>query len=153
MYFAAIILLMLVLPGVSVAAEALREPGSADLVWLIGKWFTFWAVGVRLFSAGLTQSLGPQYSARSIFDIKDQSALAIVREVGFGNLAIGSLGLASLVKPGWLVPAAVAGGLFFGLAGLGHLFRERRNFKEQVALISDLVIFLLLAIFVAAEMI
>jgi hypothetical protein len=41
MYFAAVILLMLVLPAVSVAIEALRTPGGADLMALIGKWFTF----------------------------------------------------------------------------------------------------------------
>lgn len=152
MYFASIILLMVVLPAASVGAEALHGSGGPDVVELIGKWFTFWAVGVRLFSAGVTQSFGPQFTARSIFDIKDQSALALVREVGFGNLAIGALGLATLVKPGWLVPAAVAGGLYFGLAGLGHLFRPRRNFKEQVALISDLAIFFLLAVFVAQQL-
>jgi hypothetical protein len=116
MYFAAVILLMLVLPAVSVAIEALRTPGGADLMALVGKWFTFWAVGARLFLAGATQSLRPQFTAQSISDIKDQGALAIVREVGFGNLAIGALGLASLVRPDWVVPAAIAGGLYYGLA-------------------------------------
>jgi len=41
MYLAAVILLMLVLPAASVAIEALRTPGAADLMALIGKWFTF----------------------------------------------------------------------------------------------------------------
>ena len=44
MYLAAVILLMLVLPAASVAIEALRTPGAADLMALIGKWFTFGAV-------------------------------------------------------------------------------------------------------------
>src|SRR5690242_1106947 len=112
MYLAAVILLMHVLPAVSVALEALRTPGGADLMALIGKWFTFWAVGARLFLAGVTQSLRPKFDAQSIFDIKDQGALAIVREVGFGNLAIGALELASLIKPHWVAPAAIAGGLY-----------------------------------------
>lgn len=151
MYLAALILMMFVLPAASVVVEALRASGAPDLVWLIGKWFTFWAVGVRLFSAGITQSFGPQFTARSIFDVKDPGALAIVREVGFGNLAIGALGLASLIRPGWIVPTAITGGLYFGLAGLGHLYRANRNFKEQVALVSDFAIFLVLAIFVATQ--
>jgi hypothetical protein len=151
MYLAAVILLMLVLPAVSVALEALRTPGGADLMALIGKWFTFWAVGARLFLAGVTQSLRPKFTAQSIFDIKDQGALAIVREVGFGNLAIGALGLASLIKPHWVAPAAIAGGLYYGLAGLGHLFRPNRSFKEQTALVSDLAIFVLLAVFIASR--
>jgi hypothetical protein len=97
------------------------------------------------------QTLRPQFTAQSIFDIKDESALAIVREVGFGNLAMGTLGLASLIKPDWVVPAALVGGLYYGLAGLGHAFRETRNLKEQIALVSDLAIFALLAVFVASR--
>ena len=50
-------------------------------------------------------------------------------------------GLASLIRPEWVVPAAIAGGLYYGLAGLGHLFRPNRNLKEQAALVSDLAIF------------
>jgi hypothetical protein len=151
MYFTAVLFLMLVLPAASVAVEALRAPGAADLMLLIGKWFTFWAVGVRLFLAGVMQALRPEFTARSIFDIKDESALAVVREIGFGNLAMGTLGLASLAKPGWIVPAAVAGGLYYGLAGIGHVFRKTRNLKEQIALVSDLAIFALLAAFVASR--
>jgi uncharacterized protein DUF6790 len=151
MYLGAIILLMLVLPAASVAVEALRQPGAADLMLLIGKWLTFWAVGVRLFSAGVMQSFRPQFTAESIFDLNDQDALGIVREVGFGNLAMGALGLASLIKPEWIVPAAIVGGLYYGLAGLGHLLRKTRNFKEQTALVSDLAIFVLLAAFVASR--
>jgi NhaP-type Na+/H+ or K+/H+ antiporter len=99
----------------------------------------------------VTQTFRPQFTAQSIFEITDQGALAIVREVGFANLAMGALGLASLFKPGWVVPAAIVGGLYYGLAGLGHLMRKTRNFKEQTALVSDLAIFVLLAAFVASR--
>jgi hypothetical protein len=64
---------------------------------------------------------------------------------------MGTLGLLSLAHASWVVPAAIVGGLYCGLAGLGHLVREGRNFKEQTALVSDLLIFLLLAGFVASR--
>lgn len=150
MYLLAIVLLMIVLPAASIALEAMRSP-DPDLMWLAGKWFTFWAVGARLFLAGMMQTLRPQITAQSIFRISNKAALAIVREVGFGNLAIGTVGLASVTKPEWIVPAAIAGGLYYGLAGLGHVSRRGRNLKEQVALVTDLAIFLLLAVFVAAR--
>jgi hypothetical protein len=151
MYLIAILLLMLVLPVVSVVTEALASSGLPDLMLLIGKWFTFWAVGVRLFTAGIMQVFRPQFTAQSIFHIKDQAAFGIVREVGFGNLAIGTLGLLSLAKPEWIIPTAIVGGLFYGLAGVGHFLRKERNFKEQVALVSDLAIFILLAVFVGVR--
>lgn len=152
MYLGAIILLMLVLPLISVAAQAQMLPDVGALMGLIGKWFTFWGVGVRLFLAGLSQVFRPRFTAEDIFGIGDPGALAIVREVGFGNLAIGTLGLLSLFFPDFLLPAAIAGGLFYGLAGLGHLARKDRNLKEQVALVSDFGIFLVLAAFVASRL-
>ena len=73
--------------------------------------------------------------------------------VGFGNLAMGTLGILSLFVPEFLLPAAIVGGLFFGLAGLGHLMRKDRNVKEQVAFVSELAMFALLAGFVASRLV
>jgi len=152
MYFISVLLLLLVIPAVSVVSEAMHIGVGADIMWLIGKWFVFWGCGVRLLVAGIMQTFRPEFTAKSIFDIDAPAAHAIVREVGFGNLAMGTLGLASLAMPAWVVPAAVVGGLYYGLAGLGHAFRKG-NFKEQVALWSDLIIFLLLAAFVADRLV
>jgi hypothetical protein len=149
MYVVFVVLLLFVLPSGCVAVEALWRHGEADIVLLIGKWFVFWAVGVRLFIAGVRQVVQPQFTAESIFDAKDEASSAIVREIGFSNLAMGVLGLLTLVRPSWLVPGAIVGGLFYGLAGLGHAARGKRNSKEQVALVSDLLMFVLLGAFVA----
>jgi hypothetical protein len=151
MYLVSVVVLLLVFPAGCVVAEALWAGGAADVMLLVGKWFVFWAVGVRLFIAGIRQVAQPQFTAESIFAIKDRASFAIVREVGFGNLSMGTLGLLSFVKSGWLVPAAIVGGLYYGLAGLGHLVRGHRNFAGQTALISDLFIFVVLGVFVASR--
>ena len=150
MYLVSIILLLFVLPTACVVVDVLWA-GGADLLLLIGKWFVFWAVGVRLFIAGLRQVVQPRFTSESIFESKDPAAFAIVREVGFGNLSMGTLGLASLAKSGFLVPAALVGGLYYGLAGAGHLLRGGRNFAGQTAMISDLFMFVVLAVFVASR--
>lgn len=150
MYLASIVLLLFVLPAGCVIGQMLWFGGAADVMLLVGKWFVFWAVGVRLFIAGVRQVAQPQFTAESIFEIKDRAALGIVRELGFANLSTGTLGLASLAVPAWVVPAAIVGGLFYGLAALGHAFRGKRNFKEQTALISDIFAFVILAVFVAS---
>jgi hypothetical protein len=150
MYFISILLLLLVLPAASILVEMLYS-AHTDTMWLIGKWFVFWACGVRLVIAGLMQTLKPEFTAKSIFDIDAPAAHAIVREVGFGNIAMGTLGLASLFEPSWVVPAAIAGGIYYGLAGLGHLFRQG-NLQERVALWSDLAIFALLAVFAVSRL-
>jgi hypothetical protein len=65
---------------------------------------------------------------------------------------MGAAGLLSLALPSWLPAAAFVGGLYYGLAGLGHAVKPERNGNEQVALISDLLICLLLMAFVAAHL-
>lgn len=151
MYVASIIVLLFVLPALSVVVDALWLGGSADLVQLVGKWFAFWAVGVRLFVAGVRQVVQPQFTAREIFAVQDPGALPIVREVGFGNLSVGALGVLTLLKPDFLVPAAIVGGLYYGLAGLGHVVRGHRNLAGQAALVTDLFAFVVLAVFVVAR--
>ena len=150
MYLAVVVLLMAVLPIVSIVAETILARGGADLPWLIGKWFVFWSVGVRLVLAGLRQVFNPTFTAETIFGVKEKAALTIVRELGFGNLSIGLLGVLSLATPNWTLPAAIAGGLFYGLAGIEHLRHGDRNATENVAMISDLFICAILASFLAA---
>lgn len=149
-YFVSVTTLLLVLPLLSIAADLLIA-GGGDVWFLIGKWFTFWGAGARLFIAGLMQVTKPQFTSASIFGIGDPAAFAIVREIGFGNLAMGTLGLASLVVPEWLAPAAIVGGLYYGLAGIGHAVRGERNAKEQFALASDLGVCIALAVFLATR--
>jgi hypothetical protein len=136
----------------SIAYEVTYLHSSAPLLFLIGKWFTFWAVGARLFMAGLRQAVQPRFTAHEIFKLEDDSAFPIVREIGFGNLAMGSLGLATLFRPAWLLAGALVGGLYYGLAGLLHLFGKKRNLNENVALISDLAVALVMLGFFAASL-
>lgn len=70
MYFIFVAPFLFVLPAISVLAEALLSHGSIDLMLLIGKWFVFWGVGVRLFIAGVRQVAQPQFTAESIFQAK-----------------------------------------------------------------------------------
>jgi hypothetical protein len=148
MYFVIVALLLLVLPAASVAIEASLYPHGFGLIFLIGKWLVFWAVGIRLFMAGARQVIQPQFTAEKIFHVHDPSSLPIVREVGFGNLSIGLLGMCSIFRPGWVLPAAIVGGLYYGLAGIGHAMQTTRNAKENIAMLSDEFVFLVLLGFV-----
>ena len=147
MYFATVILLLFIFPATSVAISAHLHP-DVSIVALIGRWFTFWAVGVRLFIAGIRQVAQPEFTAQEIFQIPGTAALPIVRELGFANLSMGLLGLLILLRPDWTVPAAIVGGVYYGLAGLGHLGQKDKNAKEQIALLSDVFVFLVLATFI-----
>jgi hypothetical protein len=47
-----------------------------------------------------------------------------------------------------VIPAAIVGGLYYGLAGLGHLPQKNKNAKEYTAMVSDWFAAVVLAWFV-----
>jgi hypothetical protein len=139
MYYTIIAVFMFALPLLSIAAESMAS-GTALTATIVAKWFVFWAVGWRLLLAGLKQIAQPQFTAKEILGLKSDESLILVRELGFANVAIGLLGVASFFQPGWQLGAALAGAVFFGLAGTTHALRAHRNRLENVAMASDLFV-------------
>lgn len=144
----AIIAFMIVLPIGSVVVEL--STSNAEVLPSIGKWFVFWGVGARLATAGIKQMVTPEFTAKQIFKIGDPAAAEIVTELGFGNLAIGLIALLTLQFPSWLAASALAGAVFFGLAGTQHIRNGRMNRLEAVAMISDLFIAAILLIYLGS---
>jgi hypothetical protein len=149
MYVLIVFALMLALPLISIVAQIiLTDHGalqSASNLVVVAKWYVFWAVGVRLSLAGLRQIIQPRYTAETLLGFKGSDALFFVRELGFANVAMGSVAIASLFAPSWVTPAAMLGTIYYGLAGIIHCFHKDRNKLENVALVSDLFAAVVLA--------
>jgi hypothetical protein len=142
MYVPIVIALLLALPLISIVAQIVLTDqgalhGAAYLV-VVAKWYVFWAVGARLSLAGLRQIIQPRYTAETILGLKSDESLFFVRELGFANVSMGSVGIVSLATPSWVMPAAMLGGIYYGLAGINHCFHKDRNKLQNVALVSDL---------------
>lgn len=142
MYYAIVAAFTIIFPIASVVIEGMASP-SVSFVDLVGKWFVFWAVGVRLLTAGIRQIIQPEFTATKIFEIDDPGALKIVAELGVSNISIGILGVVSLYYESLLMPSALYGAIFFGLAGVRHLTNKKRNTLETVATVSDIWIALI----------
>ncbi len=149
MYLLTVLLLMLVLPAGSIYAEYSFFQSTAPLMLLVGKWFVFWSAGVRLLLAGLRQFFQPRFTAEQIFGIKSDDALPLVRELGVANFATGVVGTISLAEPSFTLPVAIAAAIFYGIAGIRHVAQSDRNRNENIAMMSDLFVFLILAAYVA----
>lgn len=147
MYFIVVGLFLFVCPAASVVIEASRAHHSVIDPVLIVRWWTFWAAGVRLFVAGIRQVIQPRFTSEAIFRIRGASVLPLVREIGFANLSMGAIGIWSVFQMSWVVPAAIAGGLYYGLAALGHIPQKDKNAKEYTAMISDAFACLILLVF------
>lgn len=150
MYIGIVVSTMFVLPAASIFWDQALHP-AASTILLMGRWFVFWGVGVRLGLAGLRQYFQPSFTARDIFGMLSDEALPIVRELGVANIATAAVGLLSLAIPSFTLPIAVAAGIFYGVAGVRHAMERSRSLNENVAMLSDLFLLAVLAALVLAE--
>jgi hypothetical protein len=145
MYLAVVFLTMFALPVGAIAIEHSLLHSVAPVMALVGKWFVFWAAGVRLALAGLRQYFEPRFTAEEIFGVKGDGPLALVRELGIANFATGTVGILSLLRPDFVAPVAIAATIFYGAAGFRHAAQPARNAKGTNAMASDLFASLVLA--------
>jgi len=145
MYLASVVLFMALFPVGSIAVDHFYFHGAAPLLSLTGKWFVFWGAGVRLFLAGLRQLFQPRFTAEQIFEVHGDDVLPVVRELGVANLGTGTAGMVSLAQPSFVLPVALIAAIFYGIAGVLHVMASKRNRNENIAMISDLVVFVIFA--------
>ncbi len=145
-YALIVLALMLILPIASSLLEVFLDNHGIFALSVFLKWFVFWPVGVRLLLAGLRQIIQPRYTAETILGLKSPEVQIVVRELGFANVAIGSIGTLSLAAPDWIVPAGLAGAIFYLLAGINHALHKPRNRNQNFAMVSDLSIALVLGV-------
>lgn len=147
MYLVMVVGLTFVLPIVSTIIELLVVPGS-DPIAVGGKWFVFWGAGIRLLSAGISQILRPQFTAKNLLGIDSPGVGQIVQELGFANTAVGLGGvLAFFFFPSWIVPVAAIAGLFMLLAGVRHAMKNNKARQEWIPLITDFILAIALLAF------
>jgi hypothetical protein len=151
MYIAIVALTMLLLPACSIIIEHSVKT-DVSIVSLVGRWFVFWGVGVRLGVAGLRQVTQPAFTTRDIFRITGDEALPVVRELGFANVSMGAVALASVAMKTFVLPAAIAGGIFYAMAAFIHVTAHGRSQNEVIAMLSDFLVSAVLALFVIATL-
>lgn len=143
MYITSVSLFMFIFPILSVIIDAFVLKNPLPFMLIVGKWFVFWAVGVRLLTAGVRQIAKPNLTTEGILGIKDKASWLLARELGFYNFAVGLAGIIALGADTWRPAVAFVAGLFLLLAGLQHI-TKKRNFEENIAMYSDILIALVL---------
>jgi hypothetical protein len=151
MYLAVIVLTMFFLPVASILIEHVSNPAE-PLIFLAGRWFVFWGVGVRLGLAGLRQFFQPDFTAKEIFHISSRDALPLVRELGVANLATAVVGLLSLKFPNFILPVAISACIFYGVAGIRHVADRERSRNQSIAMVSDIFLAFVLVVFLIVHL-
>jgi hypothetical protein len=150
MYIVVVLLQTLVLPLVCGGIHLVVAGGNALVV--LGIWWAFWGVGTRLLVAGISQIMNPGRTAKGILGAKDPAAEQVVQELGYANLAMGVVGLATAFAPGWGIVGSLPGAVFLGLAGLRHVAKSGKNRDETVATWTDLLVLVMVGLGVGAKL-
>ena len=143
---------MIVLPLVSFALDRFFLHSPLPVTALLGKWFVFWAAGVRLFTAGLKQFFQPEFTAKRIFHMTTGEALPVVRELGIANIAVGAAGIISSWKPTFILPIALIAAIFYGVVGIIHTHKKGKSKNENIAMVTDLWVSLVLVAYLVTTL-
>lgn len=130
LYEWSVLLFFLIVPIAAILIECYAVQINSDFKTIAFKWFVFSGIGLRLFSSGIKQILQPKFTAQEIFNLKDEGAVPIVRELGFANVCFGTIAIISLIIGTFRIPAAIAGGLYFALAGIMHILKREIVVKK-----------------------
>jgi hypothetical protein len=153
LYRSTVFFFMGIIPGIFSVTDIIFFRGGTPVIDICGKWFLFWGIGIRLFSAGFRQIVQPAFTARQILGISSQKCHLIIRELGFANASIGAAGIISLPFPSWRLPVALIGSLFLGMAGILHALGKPESLNEKTAMVSDLWIFFVLIVYVVYQVV
>ena len=145
-YFISVSVMTFIIPAAGFLAEHVAKNVLMNFD-LFEKWFIFSAVGLRLFVAGIQQSVNPAFTAKEIFHINNSESFPIVRELGFANICFGLVGMISILKPEWRLVSAFASGIYYGFAALQHIIKKPASANESFALWTDVIIFAMLLIY------
>ncbi|HTE28416.1 hypothetical protein [Flavitalea sp.] len=135
-------ILLTALPVLSVACE--HHFGQAALTGtLIGKWFAFWAIGIRLLVAGFMQ-LTRKSNSRNHLSAREDSGM-VKKATGVANLVLSALGFLCVASSEGSLLAAITVGVYLGLAGLQHDFKKPATASGWISLIYDFIVFSVIA--------
>jgi hypothetical protein len=144
------IALIAVLPIAAAALESRADQQA--LSWPIyWKWFIFWGVGIRLFFKGVKLASTPQFTGLSLSSFKNRESYLLLLELGFANMALGSMGILSVINDQWRLIAAIAGAIYFGLADMLRLLKKPAGRHELVALVYNLLVFVGLVAYMVSQ--
>lgn len=110
------------------------------------KWYIFWTIGFRALTTGAMQFLNSSYTME-LLQVSEESKI-IIMELGFAQFGIGLIGILSIWKKSFRVPAIITYGIFMLGASIIHIVRfTTANAEEIVSLAGDLFVLVIAVVY------
>ena len=110
------------------------------------KWYIFWTIGFRALTTGAMQFLNSSYTME-LLQVSEESKI-IIMELGFAQFGIGLIGILSICKKSFRVPAIITYGIFMLGASIIHIVRfTTANAEEIVSLAGDLFVLVIAVVY------
>ena len=136
-------LLLTALPVLSVAYEY-HFAQAALTGALIGKWFAFWAIGVRLMLAGCTQLASRRSKSRDVFAAREDSKI-VKKATGVADIVLAAMGFLCFEIGEASLLATITLGIYMGLACLQQDFKKPATITGWINMVYDLIVFAVIA--------
>lgn len=138
-----IIITMFLLPTIFYLLENKKEKVTG---MDICKWYIFWTIGFRALTTGAMQFLNSSYTME-LLQMGEESKI-IIMELGFAQFGIGLIGILSVWKKSFRLPAIITYGIFMLGASLIHIVRfTTANLEEIVSLAGDLFVLVIAIVY------
>lgn len=138
------ILVLTALPLVSLIIE--HKINDVEIqAGLVGKWFVFWTVGIRLLIGGVVQILAALRQGNTIL-LRSNAGSDTRKIVGIVKMALAVLGFLCIINDKWSLLAAVTAGFYIGLAGFQHDFKKPVTKEGWLYMAYDGLVFLMITL-------
>ncbi len=107
---------------------------------LLGRWFVFWTIGVRLMVAGLTEVMSSRRQGNIIF-LQGSESGEYRKIIGYLKILLAALGFLCMIKAQSSLIAALTAGIYLGLTGFRHDFKKPCTAIEWLYLGYDIIVF------------
>jgi len=137
-------LLLAILPLLSAAAEHHFVHASISII-LLGKWFMFWTIGIRLLIKGFVQVIRSRRNGNSSLLSKDET-WEVAKILGLAKMALAGMGFLCVVNDQWSLLATITVGVYLGLTGFQHDFKRPSTTTGWMNMSYDVLVFSVIAV-------
>jgi hypothetical protein len=137
-------LLLAILPLLSVAGEQHFVNASISII-LLGKWFLFWTIGVRLMVKGFAQVIRSVRNGNSSLLNRDETG-DFTKMLGLAKMALAGMGFLCVVNDQWSLLATITVGVYLGLTGFQHDFKRPTTTRGWMSMSYDFLVFTVIAV-------